>query len=161
MRTILLLIASGLIIGCSQNPVSAPPDISVSQLLSSPDTITLDGTQLYLTSYLNRDFMPMSPPDGQPLFAQCIITSTDTLDITKSISADAVWIVYQSQVWKSWLSSPTNPPDTKWRNCVAKVALNGPKWGPHVNVDVIVRVIDSKRRTQLLRASDQWIGRTE
>ena len=161
MKTILLFLASGLMIGCSRNPVSAPPDVPLNQLLASPDTITVDRTQLYLTTNLNRDFMPISPPDGKPLVAQCLITSTDTTDITKSISADVVWIVYQGQVWKSWLSTPVNPPDTKWPNCVAKVALNGPKWGPNVSVDVVVRVIGPKGSTRLLRASEQWIGRTD
>ena len=161
MKRILSFVASVLVIGCSQNPVSAPPEIPINQLLSSPDTITVEGTRLYLTTSMYRDFMPVSPPDGKPLVAECLITSTDTMDITRLISADAIWVVYQGQVWKSWLTDPVNPPDLIWPNCVAKIALNGPKWGPGVTVDVIVRVIDPKGKSHLLRASDQWIGRTD
>lgn len=156
-----MLIASGTLIGCSQNPVSAPPSIPISQLLASPDTIIVDGRQLYLATYLNRDFMPISPPDGKPLVVNCYVSSTDTLDVNELISTDAIWVVYLGQVWRSWLTTPTAPINPYWAKSVAGIARDGPKWGPHVNVDVVVRVIDSKGKTQLLRASDQWIGRTD
>ncbi len=149
------------LIGCSQNPVSAPPDIPADQLLASPDTITVNGRQLYLTTYMWRDFQPISPPDGKPLIAICYVTATDTTQLPGSISADAVWIVYSNQVWKSWFTNETPPSDELRPNRIVKYARNGPKWGPRIYVDVIVRVTVGNGNSQLLRASNQWIGRTD
>ncbi len=160
MRIFISLVFPIFLIGCSQNPVG-PPSVPLNQLLASPDTITVDGTQLYLTTYLHRDFMPISPPDGNPLVANSYVSATDTINVNRLISTDAIWVVYQGQVWKSWLTTPAAPTDPQWAKSVTGIARDGPKWGPDVRVDAVVRVSDSKGETYLLRASDQWIGRTD
>ncbi len=161
MRICMSLVVAMSLIGCSQNPVSAPPDISINQLLASPDTISVDGTQLYLATYMWRSFQPICPPDGTPLIAICYVTGTDTTQLPSTISADAVWIVYDNQVWKSWFTNEPPPSDELRPNRIVKYARDGPKWGPQINVDVIVRVTDQKGNSQLVRASDQWIGRVD
>ena len=60
--------------GCSDVEVTnnnepVLPDIPVEQLLGYPDTIYIEGRQVYLSTYMWRDFMPISPPDGKPLIA--------------------------------------------------------------------------------------------
>lgn len=55
------------------------PDIAVEQLLGYPDTIYIEGRQVYLSTYMWRDFMPISPPDGKPLIAIMSITAVDTI----------------------------------------------------------------------------------
>lgn len=158
-RCILLLIALKLA-GCSDNGVSVPPDIPIGELLAAPDTILVEGKTLYLSTYLWRDFMPISPPDGHPLIAIIYVTATDTAQLPSSISADAVWIVYEQQVWKSWFTNEPIPPDQQRPNRIVKLARDGPKWGPGIYVSVIVRVIDSQGGTSLLRAPNQFINRT-
>ncbi|HUL43123.1 MAG TPA: hypothetical protein VLY03_02085 [Bacteroidota bacterium] len=161
MKAALFYLTSGILIGCSQNPVSSPPDIPISQLLASPDTITMDRRQLYLATSMRRDFQPISPPDGKPLVAICSVTATDSTRLPASISADAVWIVYRNQVWNTWFTNETIPTDELRPNKVVKYARNGPKWGPNSSVDVIVRVTGADGKFQLLRAPNQWIGRTD
>lgn len=161
MKSFMFFVLSIIVTGCLQNPVSPPPDIPVSQLLASPDTITLDGRKFYLTTYMWRDFQPISPPDGKPLIAICYITATDTTKLQGTITADAVWIVNNDKVWKSWFTNEPHTPDPSRKNRIEKIVRNGPKWGPHITVDVIVRISDKSGHSQLLRASDQWIGRTD
>jgi len=43
----------------------------------------------------------------------------------------------------------------------AVVARNGPKWGPGVEVDVVVRLRDAAGHGVLLQAPGQLIGRTD
>jgi len=161
MNKFVLLLISLILIGCSDNGISVPPDIPINQLLSSPDTILIDTRYFYLSTYIWRDFQPISPPDGKPLIAIIYITATDTAQLPASISADAVWILYNNQVWKSWFTNETISPSEFKPNRLVKIARNGPKWGPHVYVDVIVRVYDGKGGNQMLRASKQWINRTD
>jgi hypothetical protein len=105
--------------------------------------------------------MPISPPDGTPLAGVVFINALDTLSIASTLSSDAVWIVYQQQVWKSWLSRQSYPPSELKKNQLAMTFNNGPKWGPNVYVEVIARVLDSGGNMHLVRASDQWIARTD
>lgn len=161
MKTFIFVLIVVVAIGCSDNGISVPPDIPISQLLSSPDTITADGRQLYLATYMWRDFQPISPPDGKPLIAIVYVTATDTAQLPSSISTDAVWIVNNNQVWKSWFTNEPIAPSELKPYRIVKIAREGPKWGPHIYVDVIVRVIDRQGNHKLLRARNQWIGRTE
>lgn len=161
MKVFVLLSMTLILVGCSDNGVSVPPDIPINQLLASPDTVRIDTRQFYLSTYMWRDFQPISPPDGKPLIAIIYVTATDTAQLPSSISTDAVWIVYNNQVWKSWFTNEPIAPSELKPNRIVKIAREGPKWGPHVNVDVIVRVYDGKGARLLLRAPNQWIGRTD
>ena len=137
----------------------SPPDIPIAQLLSSPDTVLVEGRRLWLSTYMWRDFQPISPPDGKPLIAILVITAVDTIQLPSSITSDAVWIVNNNQVWKSWLSDHNVPPNSP--NSIKKIAEDGPKWGPCDScVSVIVRVYDSNRKEYFLLAPDQNIGST-
>lgn len=138
-----------------------PPDIPVPQLLAALDTIVVAGRQLYLSTYMWRDFQPISPPNGKPLIALIYVTATDSIRLPSNISVDAVWIVYNNEVWKSWLSDANPSSPQQIPNRIEKVARDGPKWGPHVFVDVIVRVYNGSGTSFLLRASNQWISRTD
>jgi hypothetical protein len=161
MRVFALVSMALILIGCSDNGVSVPPDIPIDQLLATPETIVVETRQLHLSTFMWRDFMPISPPGGKPLIAIIYVTATDTVRLPGSISTDAVWMVYNDQVWKSWFTDePISPGELK-PNRIVKIAREGPKWGPNVNVDVIVRVYDGKGASRLLRAANQWIGRTD
>ena len=161
MRIYILILMVFVWIGCSDNGVSVPPDIPISQLRAYPDTMTVEGRRLYLTTYMWRDFQPISPPDGKPLIAIVYVTARDTAQLPSSISTDAIWIVYNNQVWKSWFTNEPIAPDLLKPYRIVKIAREGPKWGPHVYVDVIVRVFDGHGNNQLLRAPNQWISRTD
>lgn len=146
---------------CTDQGTTLPPDIPIAQLLATPDSLVLQGRVFKLSTYLWRDFMPISPPDGKPLIALVYIETADTASFPQSISSDAIWIVCSGQVWKSFFTDEPRQPNPLKPNRYERVARDGPKWGPSVYVDVIVRVLDGGGNTFFLRASNQWIGRTD
>jgi len=161
-RMLALFVGVILSIGCTDlgNPyVAPPPDIPLVVLRAAPDTLVVNGRRLSLSAYLWRDFMPISPPDGKPLMAVLTISAADSATIPSSLVCDAVWVIYQHEIWKAWLEIP--PPGGVKPNQISRTARDGPRWGPNVYVDVIVRVIDASGASRLLRAPHQWIGRTD
>lgn len=156
---VLLSLATTLFIQCS-DPVSVPPDIPIETLLAAPDTMNIENQSIVLTTYLWRDFQPISPPNGKPLIALVYIETPDSSDIPVLLDPNAIYIVYNNQVWKSFFSTEERPPDELKPYKITKIARDGPKWGPNVYVDVIVRILDGDK-VYLLRASEQYIGRTD
>jgi hypothetical protein len=142
--------------GCKPFGSSVPLD----ELLSAPEQIEIDGRKYVLETYLWRDFMPISPPGGTPLIALIRITATDSLALPPSIDATLLWVIKdQQEVWETRFSEQERPPYPKYQ--LEKVARNGPKWGPGIQVDVVVKVVDGENDIYLLRASNQWIHRTD
>ena len=157
--TFLLLIIALLQYKCS-DPVSVPPDVPIETLLSAPDTLIIENQSMILTSSLWRDFQPISPPNGKPMIALVYIETTDSSLMPSSINSDAIYIVYNSQIWKSFFSAEERPPSELKPFRITKIAREGPKWGPFVYVDVIVRIVFGEK-SFLLRASEQYIYRTD
>jgi len=73
---------------------------------------------------------------------------------------DALWIVYKNEVWKAWFLEAYSPLDPD-RIRFGRFFRDGPKWGPDVSVDVIVRIDGGDGDLQLLRATNQLIGATQ
>jgi hypothetical protein len=156
---LLSIIITVLFIQCS-NPVSVPPDIPIETLLAAPDTLNFENQSVVLTTYLWRDFQPISPPNGKPLIAVVYIETPDSSEMPASLNPNAIYIVYNNQVWKSFFSTEERPPDELKPFRITKIARDGPKWGPNVYVDVIVRILAGDK-VYLLRASEQYIRRTD
>ena len=146
---------------CTDQGTPVPPDIPIAQLMAAPDSLLLQGRVFKLSTSLWRDFMPSTTPDGAPLIALIYIEATDSASFPSSITADAVWIVYSGQVWKSFFTNKARVPNPLKPNRYEKVARGGPQWGPSVYVDVIVRIFDGRGNTYFLRASHQLIDRAE
>jgi hypothetical protein len=165
MRTYFGLSLLMLLLGCSDagtppSGLPAVPDIPINQLLAVPETTVVDGRTLVLSTVLWRDFQPICPPDGRPLLAVAYIDATDSATFPSTVSSDAVWVVSAGQVWKTYFTEESYPPYPPRPNRLEKIARNGPKWGPHVFVDVIVRMYDGHGYPHFLRASHQWIDMT-
>lgn len=161
MRTVAIFLAILSCAGCEDFGIELPPAVPIAQLFQAPDTISVDGKQLYPTTALGRDFFPISPPDGRPLVAVITLTTADSSQFPASASADALWIVYNNQIWKSYFTSEPIGDRLQRPYQYARIAREGPKWGPFVFVDVVVRVYDSHGNAQLLHAPHQWIGRSD
>ncbi len=129
-----------------------PPELRMASA-----TVRLAGKDLRLSTYLWRDFMPISSPDGNPLIALMRVFTADSTEFPKSVSADRVWVIYGDQAWASTLEESPRQPGTPE---IALVARKRPKWGPDVNVDVVVRLRDAQGKDYLLLARDQTIHRT-
>jgi hypothetical protein len=127
-------------------------------LRAAPTTVTLSGETLRLMPYVYRDFQPVSPPDGRAMIAILRVQTTGGSAFPTGVRVDAAWVVFGQEVWTASVEETAGvqpgSPMGEW------VIRNGPKWGPGVNVDVIVELRTSTGSTSLLRASDQLIQRT-
>jgi hypothetical protein len=102
-----------------------------------------------------RDFMPISPPDGRPLAAVLTIRTEDGSPVPPTITADTSWVIHDADVWTAAVEER---PRAETAPAYEVIARNGPKWGPGITVDVVVRLIDSTGRAFRLRAAAQPIG---
>jgi len=141
---------------------SSGSTLPIDELLSAPEQIEIEGRKYVLETSLWRDFIPISPPDGKPLIALIWVTATDSLEFPSSIGADRLWVIKdEKEVWETEFSNEERPQEPYRKHQLEKIARNGPKWGPGIQVDVVVRVIDGENNTYLLKASNQWIHRTD
>jgi hypothetical protein len=123
-----------------------------------PTQVRVDGHDLTLEAHLWRDFQPISPPDGKPLIAVLWIKTADGRPFPAGVVADRVSVVYGDLVW----TAPARQENESWHPSVLEaIARDGPKWGPEVTVDVVVRLRGPGGGEFLLRAPDQRIGRTD
>jgi hypothetical protein len=149
---------TGLLVGCRGGP-TAPEPLPAPELRAAPTVVTLAGKPLVLETFLWRDFMPISPPDGKPLIAVLRVRAADGTAVPPGVRADAVWVVFGGEVWTAREVEERARDETA--PFYEAVARNGPKWGPGVTVEVVVRLRDSTGRSVLLRAADQLVHRTD
>jgi hypothetical protein len=150
--------ACSLGIGCASSPVAPDPIPSISMLRAAPTTATLSGQTLRLMPYVYRDFQPLSPPDGRAMIAVLRVQTTDGSAFPTGVRVDSAWVLFGQEVWTAPVEeTPAVQPRSPMGEWVIR---NGPKWGPGVNVDVIVALRTSTGSTSLLRAPDQLIQRT-
>jgi hypothetical protein len=141
------------LVGCGAKP-TAPADVSRAQLASAPTRIVSDGVDLTLTAFLTRDFMPISPPDGKPLGGVLRIKTENGTPVPTGIVVTASWILFNAETWPA---SVEQRPHAETGPNYEVIVRDGPKWGPDVMVDVVVRVRDSAGAESLLRAPKQLI----
>lgn len=157
-----LLLTAALTLGLGACESANPLEVEMlpaSELLAAPLSITVGARTLVLDPYLWRDFMPIAEPNGDPLIAVLQIRSADDAAVPSTFHVDAAWVVFGDQVWATAVGEESFP--TVSEPFYRVVARNGPKWGPGVNVDVIVRVKDAAGNTKLLRAANRPIQRTD
>lgn len=148
--------------------------VSIDDLRKAPGKVVLDGRSLSLSAYLWRDFMPGPPPmiDGKPMIAVFKVATSDKKSFPSGVRIDRAWVLFGEQVWETsefrdQLDGPNNKnSNERWVNCLDSpvceaVARGGPKWGPHVFVDVVVRLTDREGRHHLLQAPKQYVNRAD
>ena len=89
------------------------------------------------------------------------MTAIDSLPFPSSIDATKLWVINEEEVLETKFTDEERPQYPQRKHQLEKVARNGPKWGPGIYVDVVVRIIDGRRNFYLLRASNQYISRTD
>lgn len=141
------------------NPISVPPNISKEALEAAPESLRVADQTVLLSTYMWRDFMPISPPDGKPLVAIAFIGTTDSTDISPLIDAEAIYVINGNEVWKAFLHEDNPEAYQQTPLKLVKIAGDGPKWKTQILVDVIVSVV-SDGSYYLLKASDQYISET-
>jgi hypothetical protein len=76
----------------------------------------------------------------------------------RDIVVNDACVILDDEIWCTKVSDP-RPTDEDTACTVG--AGDGPKWGPGVKVDVVVRVVDTNGKAFLLRAPNQPIHRTD
>jgi len=140
---------------------NSPLSPDLDDLTAAPEAIVIGSRAYTLETYLYRDFMPISPPDGRPLTSIIRVIAEDRKPFPANLDADRVWVIQGGDIWEAELPAATSPGDPARQHQLEKVAQNGPKWGPGIYVDVVVRVVESGGNDHLLRASNQYIARTD
>lgn len=150
---ILSLLIVGAVPGCEESP-SAP---SASDLRQAPESVAVGGKMLRLTTEIWRDFMPISPPDGKPMVARLVVSTSDASPFPSGVGVERTWLFLGDQTWETADLQPES--QQPGAPSLAVVARDGPKWGPGVTIDVVVRLKDSQT-TYLLQAREQPIKAT-
>jgi hypothetical protein len=159
-RWFLAVTALGLV-GCSENPATtpSPPDVDLEQLIAARESKAIDGKTYALDAYLWRDFQPIAPPDGKPLIAVIRVIEQDSDQFSPEVDAVHLWVVNNTEVWSTPFTDEDHPPRAP--NELEKVARDGPKWGPGIDVDIVVGLRGPGDEFHLLAKRDQRILRTD
>jgi hypothetical protein len=142
--------------------------VSIKDLRNAATEVVLDGRSLSLSAFPWRDFMPstLSAPDGSPMMVVVKVSTSDKKPFPSGVRMDRVWVLFGEQVWETseLRAQVKTPPYNKdlWVNCsdspvCEATAREGPKWGPGVFVDVVVRLTDKEGRHHLLRVPKQCV----
>ena len=152
--SLLLLVAA---VSCSAARMTAP--VATGELQAAPVSVKVGQETLVLMPLLWRDFMPVSPSDGKPLVAVLRVQAADRAALAATFHVDGAWVIYGAEVWAATVGEEklASPSQTFYE----VVARDGPKWGPNVSVDVVVRIREPSGSSQLLRAAAQLIQRTD
>jgi len=128
-------------------------------LIISSEQETIDGTTLELHAYLWRDFMPISPPDGKNLISINWLVDVDSVAIPNHIILSEQYVIYGDSLW----TAPYTEEERETQPYVIeRVSIEGPKWGPNVEVTVIAKVVDSITSSEYFLIRDnQPIERTD
>ncbi len=121
-----------------------------------PAQVTLGGVAMSLSTSINRDFMPISPPDGGPLTLAIQVRSLKGAALPAGLSIASATVRYQGREWTS-MPNPLPESDPAW---LGAVSAGGPKWGPGVMVDVVV-VLELAGRRVSVDITNQWISGTD
>jgi hypothetical protein len=142
---------------CKDMGVDVPPELSLQTLLTAPETVVVQGKALTLSSSLWRNLMPTTDNTGSPLIAVVYIQTVDSTQFPASVSADAVWIVQDQVIWRSYFADEDPPQGEQRPYRLWRIARNGPQWSPDHPVDVIVRILVPNGSSRLLKAPGQLI----
>ena len=148
-----VLVAS-LACGCSS---PSEPD-APGGIRDAPTSVTLEGATLVLQATLWRDYQQISPPDGKPLAAVLRVKTADGSVFPPKVAADMVWVFNGEAGWSPTFEVVATGPASSWLELAMR---DGPKWGPGITVDVIVRLRDAAGAPHLLQARAQPIVRTD
>lgn len=134
-------------------------------LSSAPDQISIDNKQYKLETNIWRDFMPICEKSGRQMVAVLYVKTVDSSPFSSDVKVDIVWIMLSndknSQVWSTQILEQPPQQCGLDRNYIRVIVRDGPKWGPAVNVDVVVQLSDAKKQNFQLQAKRQAIYRTE
>ena len=136
-----------------------PSAFSLNELRSAPERLVVGGREYGLQAQLSRDFMPVSPPDGKPLVVLVQVIEQNGQPIAPDLKLEYLWVINGSEIWATTFSPEALPSPPQGE--LDAIARDGPKWGPQIQVQVVVGLRRGDGFLELLGAADQWIVRTD
>jgi hypothetical protein len=127
----------------------------LTRLLSTPDTIAIEGREIRLDVFLWRDFMPMADTKLQGTLTLRTVQGDRLPD---RVAIDRVWVVNGDRVWET---QPTgeernNPPELN-----EAIVRRGPTWEVGSSVETVVQLRDRLTgQTYLLKGANAVIEAT-
>jgi hypothetical protein len=137
-----------LITGCASSGNSIE-NIPRQVLLSSSESLMVEGKEVILNAQLNRDVCSDTSEDGSPLLVKVEVVTSDGGNLPDGLNTDAVWVIVDDEIWGSAYSGEQLRDD---RTRIVKIVKNGPEFGIGNKADVFVR-IRYDGNTYLLRTS--------
>ena len=138
-----------------QNPVT--PSLPLDDLLAAPQAVEINGRQFKLETFVWRDLMPTSDPNGFELNAAVYLTAIDGQPFPDFIDSNRIWVINGENVWETTFRGELRPRDSEHLYQLEKVANGGPRWDVGAQVEVVVRVTRLMAAPCLLRATKQTI----
>ena len=159
-----ILFSALLLVGCElKNGIDN--NLSDKELISElrsmvTETLFIGSKSYVLEAYMWRDFQPISPENGKPLISINWLVCTDSVKIPANIHLVKQFVIYGDVVWVSDYSNETLSAEPEYK--IKKVSREGPKWGPHVSVDVISQIHDSNTdKDYYVGLKNVYIDRTD
>jgi hypothetical protein len=152
--TILVIITSSTAVSLTlyYGKSKLPADLS-----PASNSVIIDGRVYTLAVDLWRDFMPPVEPDGTSLMVAVYILVDWEESFPDNINAEKIWIINGEEIWFSMLEDFVSNGDS---HIYKKRADGGPKWGPGIEVDVVVELRTSIGEKYYLTARNQPIEAT-
>ena len=152
-----LIIASVVLFGCSEKDSTLPVEnVPVDDLKNAPEQVVIDGTEITISSFLWRDFMPPTPEDGRELAAVVDFETIDQSNFPNNLIIDKLWVINKDEIWETTFSESGEIIKT-YR--IRKSAHGGPKWEIGAEVIVVVQIRDENQQ-YYIKESDVPIGQT-
>ena len=162
MNVILSLLLVLLPLCAFQEQTKQEPSIPIKDLRNTPFELVHGNKTLRLTAYAWRDFSLGVPgPNGSPLMVALKLTTADKQPLPAGVQLDRAWVIFGEEVWevsdlRNRIPNQDHAEDS-WIKCSyqpeCQVTLReGPRWGPGVDVEVVVRFTDDEGRHHFLQA---------
>jgi hypothetical protein len=146
---------------CEKEPFESAGNIKVdsvfaNELKSLPESITIGSNTIILSTYLWRDYMPISEENGSKMNCVNKLTEIKEQPILSTISLKKQYIVKDNEVWTAEYTQIKHAP-----TYIIEGYINGgPKWGPNIKVDVICE-FEYLGVIYRILAKSQYISKTE
>lgn len=125
------------------------------ELRLNPDTIKIDSIDLTLSTSLYRDFMPISEENGRKMACINNLTVSKNASILNQITLKRQYLINGNEIWTASYNKVE-----KTNNSITGTVINGPKWGPNINVDVVSE-FEMNGNIYKILAKSQLITRTD
>ena len=125
-------------------------------IFTASEEIEIKDITYTIETYMWRDFMPISPPDGKPLIVIIRVHAIGIDNYPLSTVIERLWLIDVLNI-VSTQSSEEYRVDV---NTFEMVFRDGPKWGPGISIDVVVKLISIDSGIYYLKAFSQLIEAT-